>query len=163
MPVYEFQCHECGLRFDKLFSRASSAAELPSTPCTACGEPALRQVTAAAFKFNHAASQVRGAAPPNTGTSDDWNYDKVIGRDAEQKWKVVEKRDAEKARTLRHERENGLAVNKDQLVRSREDGSYRTITEPERKVVNERREVAFKVAQAVREQSKKKPPEGSGG
>lgn len=159
MPVYEFQCYECGLRFDKLFSRASSAEELPSTPCTACGEPALRQVTAAAFKFAHAPSQVRGAAPPNTGTSDDWNFDKAIGRDAEQKWKVVEQRDAEKAKVIRQERENGLALNKGQLVRSREDGSYRAITEPERQVVNERRTTAFQVAQAAKQQGKK-PPEG---
>jgi len=149
LPVYEFQCYECGLRFDKLFSRASSTEELPSTPCTACGEPAQRQVTAAAFKFSHASSQVRGATPPNTGTSDDWNYDKVIGRDAEQKWKVVEKRDAEKARVIRNERDNGLALNKGQLVRS-QDGSYRPITEPERQVVNERRTTAFQVAQAAK-------------
>jgi len=159
LPVYEFQCYECGLRFDKLFSRASSAEELPSTPCTACGEPALRQVTAAAFKFAHAPSQVRGAAPPNTGTSDDWNFDKAIGRDAEQKWKVVEQRDAEKAKVIRQERENGLALNKGQLVRSREDGSYRAITEPERQVVNERRTTAFQVAQAAKQQGKK-PSEG---
>jgi len=163
MPVYEFTCHSCGLRFDKLFRRMESSDTLAETPCDSCGEPAYRQVTAAAFKFSHAPSQVRGAAPPNTGTSDDWNYDKAIGRDAEQKWKVVEKRDAEKARVIRQGRENGLALNNGQLVRSREDGSYRAITEPERKVVNERRDVAFQVAQAAREQSKKKPPEGTGG
>jgi hypothetical protein len=116
-------------------------------------------VTAAAFKFAHAPSQVRGAAPPNTGTSDDWNFDKAIGRDAEQKWKVVEQRDAEKAKVIRQERENGLALNKGQLVRSREDGSYRAITEPERQVVNERRTTAFQVAQAAKQQGKK-PPEG---
>jgi putative FmdB family regulatory protein len=159
MPVYEFTCHSCGLRFDKLFRRMESTDALSETPCSSCGEPAYRQVTAAAFKFSHAPSQVRGAAPPNTGTSDDWNYDKAIGRDAEQKWKVVEKRDAEKARVIRQERENGVVLNKGQLVRSQEDGSYRAITEPERQVVNERRTTAFQVAQAAKQQGKK-PPEG---
>lgn len=162
MPVYEFTCHSCGLRFDKLFRRMVSSDTLTETPCSSCGEPAYRQVTAAAFKFSHPASQVRGAAPPNTGTSDDWNYDKAIGRDAEQKWKVVEGRDAAKAKVIRQERENGLALNKGQLVRSQEDGSYRAISEPERKVVNERRDVAFQVAQAVREQSKKPSSEPGG-
>lgn len=160
MPIYEFTCHSCGLRFDKLFRRMEGTDTLTETPCSSCGEPAYRRVTAAAFKFSHPASQVRGAAPPNTGTSDDWNYDKAIGRDAEQKWKVVEKRDAEKARVIRQERENGLALNKGQLVRSREDGSYRAISGAERQVVNERRDVAFQVAQAVREQSKKPNPSG---
>lgn len=159
MPVYEFTCHSCGLRFDKLFRRMESTDTLAETPCDSCGEPAYRQVTAAAFKFSHAPSQVRGAAPPNTGTSDDWNYDKAIGRDAEQKWKVVEKRDAEKARVIRQERENGLALTKGQLVRSQEDGSYRAITEAERQVVNERRTTAFEVAQAAKAQSNK-PPSG---
>ena len=160
MPVYEFTCHSCGLRFDKLFRRMESSDTLTETPCDACGESAYRQVTAAAFKFSHPPSQVRGAAPPSTGTSDDWNYDKAIGRDAEQKWKVVEKRDAEKARTIRQGQGSGLALSKDQLVRSQEDGSYRAITEPERQVVNERRTTAFQVAQAAREQSKQKPSGG---
>lgn len=159
MPVYEFTCHSCGLRFDKLFRRMEGDT-LTETPCDSCGETAYRQVTAAAFNFSHPASQVRGAAPPNTGTSDDWNYDKVIGRDAEQKWKIVEKRDTEKARVIRQERENGLALNKEQLVRSRGDGSYRPITEVERQAVNERRTTAFQVAQAAKAQSKKKPPSG---
>lgn len=100
---------------------------------------------------------MRGAAPPNTGTSDDWNFDRVIGRDAEQKWKTVEQRKSEKNRVIRQEREAGKLVQSDQLVRSQEDGSYRSITEPERKIVNERREVAFKVANATKEQAKKTP------
>lgn len=160
MPVYEFTCHSCGLRFDKLFRRMEGTDTLTDTPCDSCGEPAYRQVTAAAFKFSHPSSQVRGAAPSNTGTSDDWNYDKAIGRDAEQKWKVVEKRDAEKARVIRQERENGLALNNGQLVRSQEDGSYRAITEAERQVVNERRTTAFEIAQAAKAQSQKPPSEG---
>lgn len=157
MPVYEFQCSSCGLRFDKLFRRMETSDTLTTTPCDSCGEPAQRQVTAAAFKFSHPASQMRGAAPPNTGTSDDWNFDRVIGRDAEQKWKTVEQRKSEKNRVIRQEREAGKLVQSDQLVRSQEDGSYRSITEPERKIVNERREVAFKVANATKEQAKKTP------
>lgn len=153
MPIYEFQCESCGLRFDKLMKMASST-ELTETPCKDCGEPAGRMVTAAAFKFSHPASQVRGMAPPNTGTSDDWNFDKAIGRDSEKKWKTVEERNSEKNRVIRQEREAGFQVKNEQLVRSQQDGTYRKIDDSERKAVNDRRQVASQIANAGATQKK---------
>ncbi len=100
MPVYEFICPACGLRFDRLSKMSES--DIKEVPCKECRQPARRTVSAVNHTFRHGASQTNGIAPSNTGTSDDWNYDKVIGRDAEQKWRVIEQRQAEKNRVLRN-------------------------------------------------------------
>lgn len=110
-------------------------------------------VSAASFKFAHSEKQVRGAAPPNTGTSDDWDYDKVIGRDAEKKWGIVEKRNSEKDRVIRHERENGLDLKRNQLVPTLE-GGYRPIKEEERIRVNEGRKIAADLNDAMMKKDK---------
>jgi len=153
--VYEFTCPECGLRFERRFSKMATTEELPSHPCVECGEPAYRQMSIVNHKFNHPASQTRGALPPNTGTSDDWNFDRAIGRDAEEKWKVVGQRDAAKQKVIEQERQAGRQVGKDQLVRTGDGDGYRTVKEPERLEINKRREAAATVAKAAAEASKK--------
>lgn len=142
MPIYEFTCPECGLRFERRFPKSSTTEEMPSHPCSECGQPAYRQMSAANFKFSHPASQTRGALPPNTGTSDDWNFDRAIGRDAEEKWKVVAQRDAAKQRVIADERKAGRAVDKSQLVRTADGEGYRAVQESERVEINKRREAA---------------------
>lgn len=149
MPVYVFQCHSCGLRFDKLFSRASSAEDLPSTPCTGCGDPALRQVTAAAFAFNHPASQTRGMAPPNTGTSDDWNYDKAIGRDAARRWGHIGQRMDRKRQVIA---DNPGSTGYD-LSRN-PDGSYRVMKPEERAKSEAGRALGADVQRAIQAEAK---------
>jgi putative FmdB family regulatory protein len=158
VPIYEFTCPECGLRFDKRFSKAASTEELPFTACQECGKPAYRQVTAANHKFSHSASQTRGALPPNTGTSDDWNFDRVIGRDAEAKWKVAGQRDAAKQRVIADEKQAGRLVGKSQLVRTADGDGYRPVQESERVEINKRREAAAAVAKAAA--AKPKPKDG---
>ena len=149
MPIYEYQCDECGLRFEKLWSRPSAVVE--PVPCPECETDARKLVSMVNHTFKHPQSQTRGELPPNTGTSDDWNFDKAIGRDAEEKWGKIEQRNAVKDRHIRGEREAGLLVNRDQLVPTGE-GEYRTISEPERVRANENRETAFKIAQAAKNQ-----------
>ena len=156
MPIYEFQCYSCGLRFEKLYRRVTDD---PEAPCTSCGEPSQRQVTAAAFKFAHTQG-TRGALPPNTGTSDDWNWDKAIGRDAEEKWRKIEQRDKIKDTKIRDERREGKVVTRDHLIAQRDgSGEYRVMTEPERLVVNERRKAAFEVSPAVKKKAAKDKPQ----
>lgn len=146
MPVYVFTCQDCGLRFEKLYRRVS---EDQDHPCE-CGGTGKRQVTAAAFSFKHPVSQTPGALPPNTGTSDDFNFDKAIGRDAERKWKAIDQRNSVKDRTIRREREAGRAVSRDQLVpKSDGSGEYRVITESERVRANQNRSAAFEIAKAA--------------
>ena len=48
MPIYEYECHLCGHRLEKL----QKISEQPLTDCPACEEPALRKlVSAAAFRL----------------------------------------------------------------------------------------------------------------
>lgn len=152
MPIYVFTCQSCGLRFEKLYRRVSDDRE---HPCLECDGTGTRQVTAAAFSFKHPQSQLNGALPPNTGTSDDFNFDKAIGRDAEAKWGKIHENNARKDAIIRDEAKQGRGITRDHLVKQRE-GGYRVIGESERQYVNERREAAFKVSQAATEQAKDK-------
>jgi putative FmdB family regulatory protein len=148
MPLYEYQCDSCGLKVEKLWRLMSVAKTKGTIPCEECGTDMRKLVSAASFAFKHGTSQTRGALPPNTGTSDDFNYDKAIGRDAEQKWKVHEQRNSVKDSVIRDERRAGRAVTREQLVPTSE--GYRTITEPERVRANQNRETAFKIANAAK-------------
>ena len=151
MPIYEYQCDACGLRTEHLWR--SMAATKDTIPCEVCSKDMRKLVSAASFKFNHKAG-VRGSLPPSTGTSDDWNFDKAIGRDAERKWGAIEQRNSGKDAVIRHERKQGRAVSREQLVPKGDGtGEYRTITEGERKRANSARQTAFSVAQAAKKQS----------
>jgi putative FmdB family regulatory protein len=151
MPIYEYQCDSCGLREEKFWARISTAQD--SIPCSSCKVLMRKLVSAASFKFSHSEKQIRGAAPPNTGTSDDWDYDKAIGRDAEKKWGIIDKRAAEKDRVIRHEKENGLDLKRNQLVPTTE-GGYRPIKEEERVRANAGREIAAEINQALSKKGK---------
>lgn len=157
MPVYEYQCDECGLQVEKLWRRTSTAKD--SIPCKSCGAGMRKLVTAASFAFNHSEKQIRGSLPPNTGTSDDHNFDKAIGRDAEKLWKQVGKRDEVKNKTIRQEREAGRGVTRDHLVPQTDgSGEYRVITEDERVRVNQSRQTVFAIAQAAKKAGDGPPP-----
>jgi hypothetical protein len=142
------------VRFEKLYKRISTADK--AAPCPECKEPARKLVSAANHTFKHSQSQTRGPLPPNTGTSDDWNADKAIGRDAAKRWAKIDERNREKARVLREAHKDGIAAGPEHLVRTRETtsdgreagGSYRVITEGERKAVNAGRKAAESVRQA---------------
>lgn len=152
MPIYEYQCDDCEIRIEKLCKMAASDDAIP---CAQCGGDMRKLVSAANFAFNHPKSQLRGSLPPNTGTSDDFNFDKAIGRDAAEKWKTIDARNSDKDKVIQEERKKGLDVKREQLVAS-PDGKYRTITEPERVRANANRETAFKVAQAAKTKGKRK-------
>lgn len=48
MPIYEYECGECGHVFETL----QRISEAPLTECPACGKPALKKlVSAAAFRL----------------------------------------------------------------------------------------------------------------
>lgn len=159
MPVYEFMCDDCGIQFERLYKSISKADN--AAPCPECGEPSRKLVSAANHTFAHPPSQTRGVLPPNTGTSDDWNYDKAIGRDAAKKWSAIEERRKHKVGVLQDAAKQGVGAGMDHLVRTRgEDqgaGDYRVIKEDERKVVNARRELAAAVAKAGSEAATKSP------
>lgn len=152
MPIYEYQCGSCGLRVEHLWKLMSQAQD--TIPCKECGKEMAKLISAANFAFKFPASQMRGLAPPNTGTSIDHNFDKVVGLDSEKKWKAIDERNSVKDAAVRTERKAGKLVNRDHLV-PKPDGDYRVITEPERVRANENREAAAVIGKAA---MKNKPP-----
>ncbi len=147
MPIYEFLCQACGLKFEKLFSRMTGDQ---STPCT-CGAEAGRLMSTFSHSF---AGKPHGLGPQNTGVHGiDYNVDQIIGRDAADKWEQIEKRNTDKDKIIAQERKAGLDVKREQLVRTSE-GEYRTIKETERVKVNENRAAAAAVNKKAREQKK---------
>ena len=49
MPIYEYECHDCGHRLEKL----QKISDQPLTDCPACEEPGLRKlVSAVAFRLS---------------------------------------------------------------------------------------------------------------
>jgi putative FmdB family regulatory protein len=148
MPIYEYQC-ECGFQAEKLWSSASESSD--TIPCLECGKEMKKVPSVVNHTFKHGAGQTRGVLPPNTGTSDDWNVDKAIGRDAAEKWETIEKRNALKDGVIKEERKAGRLVKRDHLVPKGDgSGEYRVITEPERVRANENRQTAFQIAQAAK-------------
>lgn len=139
MPVYVFLCGTCGLQFEKLYRRVSDNKE---EACTACDGIGSRQVTSASFAFSHPPSQIRGALPSNTGTSDDFNYEKTIGRDASQKWEKINENQSRKNKLVEETRKSGVGITKQHLVKTNDESGYRVMSEGEREVINERREIA---------------------
>ena len=135
MPRYKYLCSHCGLEFEQL--RSSTQRE--NCPCPSCKEEADKQVSGSNFTFQHTPT---GPIPQNTGVAGiDYNYDRVIGRDAEQKWEVIHKRRDVKIATAVEERRSGRDVHMDHLTPTG-DGSYRTLTQQEIDKVNVNRSLA---------------------
>ena len=150
MPIYEYLCRSCGLKFERTLPMAKSGEKVKCE----CGTEAEKLLSTFGFAFAH--KPVNGPVPQNTGVhSVDYNYDKVIGRDAEQKWKVIEQRDKAKDEAIRDARREGKNVtSRDQLVGTAE-GGYRPITEPERVAANQNRVVANEVNKTLSTKGKK--------
>lgn len=99
MPQYEFQCESCGLLFSKTMSYGK-AKSIDFTVSCACGQSVRRKMSPANFQFS---LTPKSSKPQNTGVhSFDTNVDRVIGKDSEEKWKKIEKRQAEKKALLRN-------------------------------------------------------------
>jgi len=147
MPIYEFGCRKCGLRFEKIAPRMTADK---SASCTSCGADAERLVSAASFSFAH--TPVNGPVPQNTGVHGiDYNPDQVIGRDAAEKWKTIEVRNKAKDEAIRDARREGKnVISRDQLAKTAE--GYRPITEKERAAANENRVMANDVNKAISDQ-----------
>ena len=122
MPIYEFTC-QCGFRFERIKSMAK--ADDPEK-CPECSTVARRIMSPANFAFAH--KVVGGPRPQNTGIhSIDYNADRVIGRDSEQKWKVAAERQAIKRQVIK---DTPGATGKD-LTHTYDDAQPYAVMKPE--------------------------------
>lgn len=148
MPIYEYECQSCGLRFEKM--RKLSDSDSPAS-CPECSAPETRKLMSS---VNHSFAHVPvgGPRPQNTGVhSIDYSADRVIGRDAEQRWKTIAERQSHKRGVIRA---NPGATGFD-LSRTY-DGDYRVMAPPERKAVETARGVHKKVMDAIEGTTKAK-------
>ena len=135
VPIYKYQCYECGLEFEEI--RPANKRE--ECPCPSCSELAQKLVSAGNFTFKH---NPTGIHPQNTGVASiDYDFDKTIGRDSEQKWRKIEDRRAEKIKHLEDEIKSGKNVGMEHLTPNA-DGGFRTLTGSEIKETNAKRSLA---------------------
>ena len=121
MPIFKYQCSDCGLQFG---SMQSKKAVKETVPCKKCGETASRQVSAPSFTFAH---RPGAPGPQNTGaTTVDHDVDVVIGRSAKANLLEFQKRSDYKRRVIDANNTTG-----DNLSRL-DDGEYFVMTEQER-------------------------------
>ena len=122
MPTYDYQCDNCGLRFEK---HKQHYSEKGLAKCPSCGHLAEALMpTDVNFTIS---TQTEGMAPQNTGYSGvDANVDRVIGQDAEKRWASIEERDAYKRSLL-----EGTGKSKEDLSKN-PDGTYRVMSSEEK-------------------------------
>lgn len=94
MPKYQFECHTCSIRFDRVLKMGDH----PTHECPSCKEEAPRIFDGNGFGFGFTSSS--SAAPANTGVHDQ-DYptaDKAVGRSAEKRWETYRERDQVKSK-----------------------------------------------------------------
>lgn len=120
MPLYEYQCLECGLRFEKIRPHTKRQDK---ADCPTCGTSSDRTLPATVSSVVEGA--VKGPGPQNTGyASLDAHIDRVIGKSAQQGWSFQERRTKEKEEVIR---EAGV---RRELYRE-PDGTWRLMTSEE--------------------------------
>lgn len=87
MPMFEFKCESCYLRFEKLVKNRDTT----HYNCPECGSNSERQLSAFGFQF------ASGKTTGNTGVDSlDSSVDKSVGRDADRRWEMIKNRRAYK-------------------------------------------------------------------
>jgi len=121
MPLYRYQCFHCGLNFQLRVSRSKSR---DPQGCTSCPEQAQRVLPSS---LEHGFTpKIEGVQQPNSGASSiDYDFDRVVALDSQEKWKTVHKRQQAKLEMLRGSSKTGR-----HLVRSGD--SYEMIGDDER-------------------------------
>jgi len=145
MPIYDYQCGECGLRFEQ---RKDHYAEKGLAKCSCCG--GLSEMVMPTDVNFTISTQTEGMAPQNTGYSGvDTNVDRVIGQDAEKRWTSIEERNAHKRGLL-----EGTDKTKKDLSRT-PDGDYRVMS-AEEKGASEKANLINNVAMQLHKKRRRK-------
>lgn len=88
MPKYTFECQDCTVRFE----RTLKIGEHTTHACPSCKDPAPRVFEGQGFGFSFAEGS---GAPANSGVHDqDYpSADKAVGRSAQERWAMIDKRE----------------------------------------------------------------------
>ena len=133
MPLFDYQCYSCGLKFEQFVKRTSKKKE--QAVCTSCGKIAVRVLSELSFAYD--AETLSEASPQNSGISSfDYNFDKVIGQDAKKKWDLIEERVNQKKQVLQN---NPEAKGEDLSLKA--DGSYQVMTKKQKEIVKKARAI----------------------
>ena len=150
IPVYTYQCEECGLQFEK--RRKASQAQAP-LKCE-CGAQVSLAVPHTMNSTFHVAGD-GGVGPQNTGVSAyDANVDRVIGAHAQTSWASIDKRLNHKKKILSN---NPQASGYD--LSRKKDGDYRIMTSKERRAAETARNLHNK-ALALMDKSRAQKKKG---
>lgn len=125
MPVYRYQCEDCGLNFSARTISASTNGTCPS--CKASVPRSLPRNVSVTVSGNG-----EGLNAPDTGFSaHDYEIDRIIGSDSKAKWKTIAERQKEKLRVIQSSGATGFDLTK------KHDGSYGVMT-PDQRAASER-------------------------
>lgn len=92
MPIYEYLCESCAVKFEKTLPASSSRQ---SQPCPSCNGAVERYLSDFSTTFiNHTTSDTSGL------NSLDNNFDRVVGKDSAEKWHLIANREKEKIKIL---------------------------------------------------------------
>lgn len=100
MPLYEYKCAHCSLKFEIL--RSNSKKDDPAK-CIECKKEAKRVLSAPEAQFN----------VPGFVASDFQDVDKVVGADAEKRWINVEHRRSDMMNVISKEKATNVARTSD--------------------------------------------------
>lgn len=125
MPLFEYSCEDCGVMFSRILGEMESHHDCPE-----CYNPAELVLSEdISFSFDNELTHA-GPVPQNTGVSSlDNDVDRVVGKDAEERWKVYDQRDALKRSILRSnpgKHSNDLSMLPDGRYRVMDPGEKKT-------------------------------------
>lgn len=125
IPIYTYQCDDCGFRFTKRRTARKSKDPLRCDLCNANVYLAVPETMNSQMKVSGDGS----INPQNTGVSSyDANVDRVIGDHAETSWKSIDNRLSHKRKILNnHQGITGFDLSR------QKDGDYRIMSAQERK------------------------------
>ncbi len=110
MPVYEYECHECGNLFEELIMGSENVQKYKTEhPCPICTSSSPRKmVSLVSFNF-------KGGTVGNSGVHDvDYpSLDKAVGRSSKSKWEKIQQQKAERSKIRQSLGTNSLSQTPD--------------------------------------------------
>jgi putative FmdB family regulatory protein len=93
MPIYEYLCENCAVKFEKLVQLVGDGAQ---QPCPSCKEPVgqVPSVVSPTFIGDKTPQTVSGLS------SLDNNLDRLVGEDSYNKWLIISEREKQKLSIL---------------------------------------------------------------